>query len=70
MPKTLLEMGPRDCRYIVAEYPHFYCDERARNGSCFCDEHHRLCYVPGTRRFVRLPDGVATPKPKPMELSE
>lgn len=67
MPKTLMELTSRSCRYIVAEEPFLYCDGNAKRGSPFCREHHAICYVPGTKR-AHLPIHLPVAPLKPEDL--
>jgi len=46
--KTILELGTRDCRYVLGEsaHPALYCGAETQPDSSFCPYHHRLCWYP------------------------
>jgi hypothetical protein len=49
---ALIDLGPRSCRFPVAEYDKIYfCGEETRmSGDAFCAHHHRISYVPIQRK--------------------
>lgn len=43
--KTLMELGPNDCRWIVAEG--YFCGKHSESSlRPWCEVHHRIVYVP------------------------
>ena len=48
-PKTILELGTFDCRWILPD--NRYCGEAAKSANTpWCEEHYKLVYVRGTAR--------------------
>lgn len=47
--KTLLELGPNDCRYPdpANDVEFWFCDQAAIKGSPYCEQHSKLCYTRG-----------------------
>lgn len=45
----LIHLTPRSCRYIVSgnnAKEFLFCNAPKRDGSSYCADHHKLCYVP------------------------
>ena len=45
--KTIMELDPHDCRYIIGEGPNrFYCGGAAILGTSWCENHYWRCFAP------------------------
>lgn len=54
--KTILELGPNDCRYIVGEgLGQFYCGGAAIPGTSWCENHYWRCFAPKLPRKPSRP---------------
>ncbi len=50
---AFMDLRRRDCRFPLGERdepPTLFCGEPARAGSPYCQHHHRIAYVPATKR--------------------
>lgn len=48
-PVKFMALTPQSCRYVVSggvAKDYMFCNHQKRPNSSYCDEHHRLCYVP------------------------
>jgi hypothetical protein len=73
MPKLLIDLHRRDCRYIIEpgnqDRGALYCAEPvAATGVSMCEEHMLRCYQKASSKYQRMPiglpvDNVAPEKP-------
>lgn len=42
--KQLFDLNSNDCRYVVSSQPSMFCAEPQREGSSYCDAHHKACH--------------------------
>lgn len=48
-PAKFMNLSAQSCRYVVSggvAKDYMFCNHQKRPNSSYCDEHHRLCYVP------------------------
>jgi GcrA cell cycle regulator len=49
------ELTPNSCRYPQGDGPFVFCGQPKQDGSSYCAHHHRICYVPLSRRPIYIP---------------
>lgn len=55
-PKTIMELGHFDCRWILPNS--LYCGEMVKSANTpWCEEHYQLVYIPRTKGRVSPPGG-------------
>ena len=58
--KHLLDLKPKDCRFIVARYSagHFYCAQPRKSvTSSYCEQHHLVVFTPPLKKVKgTIPD--------------
>jgi hypothetical protein len=49
------ELTPQTCRYPQGDGPFMFCGQPKQEGSAYCAHHHRVCYLPLSRRPQFIP---------------